>query len=62
MEPALQAAIAAKWPAVTTENLTSETDLAGYLHDFQRLFGFDLPTCDYSAEVDPMVLIPSVSK
>lgn len=62
MTPALQAAVEEKWPLITSENLTSETDLAGYLHDFQRLFGFDIPNFDYNADVDPVVLIPSVSK
>ena len=62
MEPALQAAVEAMWPEVTTENLTSKTDLAGYIHDFQRLFGFDIAQLNYALDVDPLVAIPSLSK
>lgn len=60
MDPALQKAIEALWPEVTTENLTTLTDVQGYCDDFYRLFGFNLAGVDYDQPVDPMVAIPSI--
>lgn len=59
MRPEIQAAVAALWPSVTTENLPSVSDIAGYREEFLRLFGFGLPGIDYNAEVEPNVLMPS---
>ncbi len=43
------------WNEVNQENLLELTDYALYKHEFLRLFGFDMPTVDYSAEVNPEV-------
>lgn len=59
MRPEIQAAVAALWPSVTTENLPSVSDIAGYREEFLRLFGFGLPGIDYTAEVEPNVAMPS---
>jgi enoyl-[acyl-carrier protein] reductase/trans-2-enoyl-CoA reductase (NAD+) len=57
MEPDVQAAVAALWPQVNTENLASLTDIAGYREEFLKLFGFGLPGINYDADVDPHVLL-----
>jgi len=55
MRPEVQAAVAAIWPQVTTENLPSLTDIAGYRGEFLKLFGFGLPGVDYDAEAEPHI-------
>ena len=55
MRPDIQAAVAALWPTVTTENLPTLSDIAGYRQEFLRLFGFGLAGVDYEADVDPNV-------
>ncbi len=59
MRPDVQAAVAALWPTVSSENLPLISDIAGYREEFLRLFGFGLPGVDYAAEVDPDVPLPS---
>jgi enoyl-[acyl-carrier protein] reductase/trans-2-enoyl-CoA reductase (NAD+) len=58
MKPGVQAAVAAVWPGVTTENLPALTDIAGYRSEFLRLFGFGLPGIDYEADIEPHILMP----
>jgi len=55
MRPEIQAAVAALWPTITTENLEAETDIAGYRSEFLKLFGFGLNGVDYAAETEPHV-------
>ncbi|HEY5079129.1 MAG TPA: enoyl-ACP reductase FabV [Opitutaceae bacterium] len=57
MKPQVQAAVARIWPGVTTENLSAETDIAGYRTEFLKLFGFGLAGIDYDAESEPHVLM-----
>ncbi len=45
------------WPQVTSENLMSISDFAGYQREFMNLFGFEIDGVDYDAEVDPNVKI-----
>ncbi|MEI6713912.1 MAG: enoyl-ACP reductase FabV [Verrucomicrobiota bacterium] len=59
MRPEIQAAVAALWPTVTTENLAEISDIAGYREEFMRLFGFGLPGVDYEADVNPAIPMPS---
>jgi enoyl-[acyl-carrier protein] reductase/trans-2-enoyl-CoA reductase (NAD+) len=47
----VQRACTTVWPTVTTENLKTITDYAGYKHEFLKLFGFDRSDVDYDAEV-----------
>lgn len=61
MRPEIQAAVAALWPSVTTENLPNISDIVGYREEFLRLFGFGLPGIAYDAEVDPAVPLPCAS-
>mgnify|MGYP003960830985 FL=1 len=55
LRPEIQAAVAASWAKVSTDNLRQLTDFAGYKHEFLALFGFDIPGIDYEADVNPEV-------
>ncbi|HEU5078591.1 MAG TPA: enoyl-ACP reductase FabV [Opitutaceae bacterium] len=55
MKPEVQSAVAQVWPKVTTENLESLTDIAGYRKEFLKLFGFGVRGIDYEADVEPHV-------
>jgi enoyl-[acyl-carrier protein] reductase / trans-2-enoyl-CoA reductase (NAD+) len=55
MRPEVQAAVREIWPQVTTENLASLTDIAGYRSEFLKLFGFGEPGINYDAEIEPHV-------
>jgi enoyl-[acyl-carrier protein] reductase/trans-2-enoyl-CoA reductase (NAD+) len=59
MRPHIQQAVAALWPQVSTENLESLSDMAGYRTEFLKLFGFGLPGVNYEAEADPIAPLPS---
>ncbi|UJF17299.1 trans-2-enoyl-CoA reductase family protein [Vibrio sp. SS-MA-C1-2] len=43
------------WPQVTTDNLKELTDYEAYKAEFLRLFGFDIDSVDYTADVNPVV-------
>ena len=60
MQPDTQEKIRKLWEQVTTDNLTEETDIAGYRNDFYRLFGFNIPGVNYDKEVDPVRNIESI--
>ncbi len=60
MQPDVQQQIVALWPTITTDNLSQQTDVAGYRDEFYRLFGFNIPGMNYEAEVNPVVAIPSI--
>jgi len=62
MQAAVQQKIKELWPQVTSENLEVLTDVAGYRRDFYRLFGFDVDAVDYTKDVDPNVIIPSLQE
>jgi len=61
MRPEIQQAVAQLWPQVTTENLETLSDMAGYRAEFLKLFGFGLPGVDYEAEADPIAPLPSAA-
>jgi enoyl-[acyl-carrier protein] reductase/trans-2-enoyl-CoA reductase (NAD+) len=48
----VQAAVAAAWPALATENLHTETDYDAYIAGFLRLFGFGFSDVDYTQPVE----------
>jgi enoyl-[acyl-carrier protein] reductase / trans-2-enoyl-CoA reductase (NAD+) len=52
MRSDVQAEIARLWPQVTTENLRSITDFAGFQRQFRNLFGFDVEGVDYERPVE----------
>jgi enoyl-[acyl-carrier protein] reductase/trans-2-enoyl-CoA reductase (NAD+) len=41
---------------VTEENVFTETDVAGFKHDFLEAHGFDVAGVDYEADVDPSTI------
>jgi enoyl-[acyl-carrier protein] reductase / trans-2-enoyl-CoA reductase (NAD+) len=43
----VQAEVAALWPQVTTENLRTVSDFAGFQREFRGLFGFEVEGVDY---------------
>jgi enoyl-[acyl-carrier protein] reductase/trans-2-enoyl-CoA reductase (NAD+) len=47
MRSDVQAEVAALWPQITTENLHSKTDFAGFQREFRGLFGFEVKGVDY---------------
>lgn len=53
MRDDVQAEVRNAWDKVTTENLETMTDIAGFRRDFMHLHGFEWDGVDYSAEVDP---------
>lgn len=60
MQDDIQSEVSKLWASVNTENLESITDIQGYRHEFQKLFGFDVSGVNYTQEVDPVVQIPSI--
>ena len=54
MRDDVQAEVSAKWDSVTTGNLESITDIAGFRSDFMQLHGFGQEGVDYGADVDPL--------
>jgi len=60
MQADVQQKVAELWPQVTTENLRKLTDIAGYLDDFYRLFGFNSKEIDYNSEVEVNIPIESI--
>lgn len=55
MRPEIQQKVSDIWPKVTTENLATLTDIAGYRTEFLKLFGFGLAGVNYDADVEPHV-------
>lgn len=60
MRPEVQDKVSALWADISDENLASSADIAGYQHDFNEIFGFDVPNTDYEAETDPSIGIESI--
>lgn len=60
MQPEVQAAVAEIWQKINSDNIHDLSDIAGYRHDFYRLFGFEVPGVDYQKEVDVDVKITSI--
>ena len=59
MRTDVQTEIARLWPQVTTENLRSLTDFAGFQRQFRNLFGFDVEGVDYERPVETNIELPS---
>ena len=53
MREDIQNAVNKKMMTIGTENVNSETDIAGFKHDFLEAHGFDIEGVDYSLDVDP---------
>ncbi|MFL3654363.1 MAG: enoyl-ACP reductase FabV [Halioglobus sp.] len=57
LHPAIQDAVATLWQGVNTETLRQLSDFEGYKREFLQLFGFEVDGVDYTADVNPEVLI-----
>lgn len=55
----VQAAVAERWEAATTESIADLADLDWFHAEVQRLYGFSVPGVDYTAAVDTDVPWPS---
>ena len=51
MQPQIQRRVAELWDQVTSENLFSLTDYAGFKQEFRSLFGFEVPGVDYTIPI-----------
>ena len=60
LKPEVQREIERLWAIVTTDTIDTLTDFAGYQSDFLRLFGYDIPSVDYKADVNPVVPIKNL--
>ena len=60
LEPSIQAAVAALWEDINTQNLRQLSDFDGYKREFLQLFGFEVDGVDYAADVDPEVAIENL--
>jgi enoyl-[acyl-carrier protein] reductase/trans-2-enoyl-CoA reductase (NAD+) len=52
MRDDVQKAVTEKMEKITPENVFSETDIAGFKHDFLETHGFDVEGVDYDVEVN----------
>jgi enoyl-[acyl-carrier protein] reductase/trans-2-enoyl-CoA reductase (NAD+) len=53
MREDVQKAVMQKMKTISPENVHSETDVAGFKHDFLEVHGFDVAGIDYAVDVDP---------
>jgi enoyl-[acyl-carrier protein] reductase/trans-2-enoyl-CoA reductase (NAD+) len=53
MRSDVQAEVEALWNKVSTDNLSEISDIEGYRLDFFKLFGFEINSIDYEADVTP---------
>ena len=56
MREDVQQEIAELWPSVTSENLDELADFAGFMRDFNRLFGFEVEGVDYEQPVESEIV------
>ena len=55
LDAGVQARVSALWAEVTTENLATLSDYAGFRTGFRNLFGFEVPGVDYTQPVETSV-------
>ncbi|MDR0876795.1 MAG: trans-2-enoyl-CoA reductase family protein [Treponema sp.] len=56
MRDDVQKAVLDRMDKTTEENIPTQTDVAGFKHDFLEAHGFDVAGVDYDADVDPRSL------
>ncbi len=61
LDPEVQKRVQELWATATTENLAEISDFEGYRKELSRICGFDSPSVNYTADVDPRVTIPSLA-
>jgi enoyl-[acyl-carrier protein] reductase / trans-2-enoyl-CoA reductase (NAD+) len=52
LDPAVQAAVAERWAAITPETIADLADVDWFRSQFRALYGFDVPGVDYDAPVE----------
>ncbi|MBT4521060.1 MAG: trans-2-enoyl-CoA reductase family protein [Halieaceae bacterium] len=57
LSPEVQAQVEELWNKIDTQTLRQLSDFEGYKRGFLQLFGFEVEGVDYSAEVNPEVII-----
>lgn len=57
LEDSVQQRVTDIWNTVDTDTIDELTDYVGYHHEFLKLFGFDIDSVDYDADVNPLVEI-----
>lgn len=60
MREDIQEKVSKLWDQADSENLNELGDLAGYKHEFMKLFGFDIEGVDYAADVNEVVAVKSI--
>ena len=60
MRDDVQKAVAELWAKISTDNISSISDLEGCRADFYKLFGFGFPGINYDADVNIELNIPSI--
>ena len=60
LNPEVQAEVAEIWEQINTDNLKTLSDFDGYRQEFLQLFGFEVDSVDYDADVNPEVPITQV--
>lgn len=50
----IQKIVRERWASITTDNVMTLSDLAGFRRDFLRIFGFEAAGVDYDADVSPL--------
>jgi enoyl-[acyl-carrier protein] reductase/trans-2-enoyl-CoA reductase (NAD+) len=56
MREDVQKATLARMDSTTPENIQSNTDIAGFKHDFLEVHGFDVEGVDYEKDLDPQAI------
>lgn len=62
MREDVQGEVAGIWETISTQTVQEAADIDGYWEDFYQMFGFSVPGVDYSAQVDPVVPVPSIEE
>lgn len=62
MREDVQAEVAKLWNEVTTDNIETISDLAGYRKDFFNLFGFEFDAINYDADTNELVNVESIKE
>ena len=57
LRPEIQEKVEQLWDNINDDNLFELSDMAGYKHEFLKLFGFEIDGVDYDADVNPVVTI-----
>jgi enoyl-[acyl-carrier protein] reductase/trans-2-enoyl-CoA reductase (NAD+) len=60
MRADVQQEVANLWTQINNNNIMQLSDLAGYRHEFHRLFGFDIKGVNYADDVNIEKNIPSI--